>query len=105
MLDQLQSGTWEIRQCGTGTSIERLCVQDGRSLIQLRHRHPNCERQVVNDSTSEVAVQYTCREHGYGLTRIRKETDRLVQIDSQGVANGQPFSFLAEGRRVGDCAS
>jgi hypothetical protein len=105
MLDQLPSATWEIRQRGTGSSIEGFCVQDGQSLIQLGHRHPNCERQVVNDGTSEVAVQYTCGGHGQDLTRSRKETDRQVQTDSQGVANGQPFSFLAEGQRVGDCAS
>jgi len=105
MLDQLQSGNWEIRQRGSDNRVERLCLSDGRRLIQLRHRHPNCARQVVSDEASEVAVQYTCPGHGYGLTRIRRETDKLVQIDSQGVVNGQPFSFSAEGRRVGDCAS
>ena len=42
---------------------------------------------------------------GYGLTRIRYETPRLIQLDSQGVANGLPFAFAAEGRRVGNCAA
>lgn len=104
MLDQLQRGNWEIRQRGSDNGVQKLCLDDGRRLIQLRHRDSNCERQVVNDGANEVAVHYTCRGNGYGLTRIRKETDKLVQIDSQGVANGQPFNFSAEGRRVGDCA-
>lgn len=103
MLDRLQDGMWEIRHRSPDNSVKRICLQNGRGLIQLRHSQPNCERQVVDDKASEVAVQYTCRGHGYGLTRIRRETDTLVQIDSQGVANGQPFSFSAEGRRVGDC--
>lgn len=104
MLDQLQSGSWEIRQRGSDGRVERLCLRDGRRLIQLRHRHTRCARQVVADTPSEVAVQYTCHGNGYGLTRIRRETSQLVQIESQGVANGQPFSFSAEGRHVGDCA-
>lgn len=103
MLDQLQSGSWEIRQRGPDGRIERLCLRDGRRLIQLRHRHAHCVRQVIADTPSEVAVQYTCHGNGYGLTRIRKETSQLVQIESQGVANAQPFSFSAEGRHVGDC--
>ena len=104
LLDQLQGGNWEIRQRGSDNSVQRLCLADGRGLIQLRHRNSSCERQVVSDGVREVAVQYTCRGQGYGLTRIRMENDRLVQIESQGVANGQPFNFSAEGRRVGDCA-
>jgi hypothetical protein len=42
---------------------------------------------------------------GYGRTQIRRETDGLVQIDSQGIVNGLPFAFSAEGRRTGDCRS
>jgi hypothetical protein len=48
-------------------------------------------------------VQYTCRGRGYGRTHIRRETSRLVQIDTQGIADGRPFAFAAEARRVGDC--
>jgi hypothetical protein len=51
-----------------------------------------------------VVVQYTCRGKGYGRTHIRRETGRLVQIDSQGIAGGLPFEFSAEARRVGDCS-
>ncbi|MET0588993.1 MAG: DUF3617 family protein [Novosphingobium sp.] len=104
MLDQLQKGNWEIRLRGSDEGMQKVCLADGRGLIQLRHRNSNCEKQIVSDGAREVAVQYTCRGQGYGLTRIRKETDKLVQIDSQGVANGQPFNFSAEARRVGDCA-
>ncbi|MEJ5977220.1 hypothetical protein WG901_11275 [Novosphingobium sp. PS1R-30] len=104
MLGQLEAGRWELRIRDTG-SVERLCLPDIRRLIQLRHPADSCERLVVDDGASEVTVQYTCRGRGYGRTHIRRETNRLVQIDSQGIADGLPFSFAAEARKVGDCAT
>jgi hypothetical protein len=104
MLDQLESGRWELRSRDTRSPAEQLCVQNGRRLIQLRHPGPNCERMIVADGPSEVTVQYTCRGRGYGRTHIRRETGRLVQIDSQGILDGLPFDVSAEGRRIGDCA-
>ncbi|MCW1429140.1 DUF3617 domain-containing protein [Novosphingobium sp. JCM 18896] len=104
MLGQLEAGRWELRNRDTG-SVERLCLPDTRRLIQLRHPADSCERLVVDDGASEVTVQYTCRGRGYGRTHIRRETNRLVQIDSQGIADGLPFSFAAEARKVGDCAT
>jgi hypothetical protein len=105
MLDQLESGRWELRSREADGEVEQLCIRDGRRLIQLRHKAAICERLIVNDNQTEVTVQYTCRGHGYGRTHIRRETGRLVQIDTQGIADGLPFSFSAEGRRVGDCAA
>lgn len=105
MLDQIESGRWELRSRDASAEVEQLCVRDGRRLIQLRHRAANCDRLVVADAASEVTVQYTCRGHGYGRTRIRRETGRLVQIESQGIVDGLPFAFSAEARRVGDCSA
>lgn len=102
MLDRLQAGEWEIRY-RDGASPRRVCVRNGRELIQLRHREPNCNRFVVEDGASEVTVQYTCRGNGYGRTNIRRESNILVQLESQGIEGGLPFSFTAEGRRLGAC--
>ena len=102
MLSQLEAGRWELRNRDTGT-VERLCLPDAQRLIQLRHPAAACDRLVVDDGASEVTVQYTCRGRGYGRTHIRRETNRLVQIDSQGIAGGLPFEFSAEARRVGAC--
>lgn len=104
MLDQLEPGRWEIRSREAGTPPQRICVSHGRRLIQIKHPDAACERFVVKDSASEVVVQYTCRGRGYGRTHIRKETSRLVQIDSRGIAGGLPFEFDAEARRIGDCS-
>lgn len=105
MLDQLDAGRWELRVRDSSNPAERLCVNNGRRFIQLRHAEVSCDRLVVEDSPSEVTVQYTCRGQGYGRTNIRRETSRLVQIQSQGIRNGLPFEFRAEARRVGDCSA
>lgn len=105
MLDQLESGQWELRLRDGRTLVERLCVNNGRQLIQLRHPEPACDRFIIDDKPGEVTVQYTCRGRGYGRTHIRRETNQLVQIDSQGIAEGLPFDFIAEARRIGDCSS
>ncbi|MFA6218928.1 MAG: hypothetical protein WC692_04015 [Erythrobacter sp.] len=103
MLDTLARGGWELRY-RDGTATRKVCVRTGRELIQLRHIETGCNRFVVEDGADEVTVQYTCRGNGYGRTSIRKESSVLVQIDSQGIADGKPFQFSAEGRRVGACS-
>lgn len=105
MLGQLEGGHWELRNRDSRVPVEQLCLHDGRRLIQLRHPANQCEQLIVADNPGDVTVQYTCRGRGYGRTHIRRETGRLVQIESQGIVDGLPFDFAAEGRRVGDCAS
>lgn len=103
MLSQLERGNWEVRERGAGGDVQRICMADGRRLIQLRHPAAACDRIVISDTASSVTVQYTCPGLGYGRTTIRRETNQLVQIDSQGIAGGLPFAFAAEGRRLSDC--
>lgn len=102
MLDRLQTGEWQIR-FRDGAPSQRVCVRNGRDLIQLRHRQQGCNRFVVEDGANAVTVQYTCPGNGYGRTNIRRESGVLVQIESQGIEGGSPFSFTAEGRRTGAC--
>ena len=103
MLDQLEAGRWELRD-RDGAAPQRICVPNGRRLIQLRHPGLACDSFVVTDGPGEVVVQYTCPGRGYGRTQIRRETNRLVQVQSQGIVDGLPFDFSAEARRVGDCS-
>lgn len=104
MLDRLDAGEWEMRLRDAPDEPRRLCLGNARRLIQLRHPGQACSRVVVEDTDEAVTVQYTCPGRGFGRTHIRRETDNLVQIDSQGIAGGQPFSFDAEARRVGACS-
>jgi hypothetical protein len=102
MLDSLTKGAWTLRIRDDG-SEQRLCVRDGRELIQLRHQQAGCSRFVVEDSPDEVVVQYTCRGNGYGRTSIRRESNGLVQLRSQGIIDGAPFAISGEGRHSGSC--
>lgn len=105
MLDELEHGRWELRTRTQGGDAQFICLRDGRGLIQLRHPGDACPRLIIGDTASEVTVQYTCKGRGYGRTHIRRETDRLVQIDTQGIDDGLPFAFAVEGRRIGDCGA
>lgn len=102
MLDQIEAGKWELRE--RGEPPKQICVPSGRQLIQLRHPGANCNSFVIEDTAAQVVVQYTCAGHGYGRTQIRRETNRLVQIDSQGIVDGYPFEVSAEARKVGVCS-
>lgn len=103
MLDELDDGLWELRERDSRMPPHQLCLDNGRRLIQLRHPGANCRNVVVEDNPNEITVQYTCRGQGYGRTHVRRESNELVQIDSQGIVHGLPFSFSAEGRKVGAC--
>lgn len=103
MLDALNKGEWTVRY-RDGSPSRKVCIRTGRELIQLRHGGAKCSRFVVEDGAQEVTVQYTCPGNGYGRTSIRRETGTLVQVESQGIADGLPFQFEAEARRTGNCS-
>ena len=102
MLASLDKGGWNLRVRDDG-SQQRVCVRSGQEFIQIRHKQPGCSRFIVQDGSEEVVVQYTCRGNGYGRTSIRREGNGLVQIQSQGIYDGAPFSISAEARHNGAC--
>jgi len=102
MLDALAKGAWNLRIRDNG-SQQRICVRNGRELIQIQHKQPGCSQFVVEDSANTVVVQYTCRGNGYGRTSIRREGSDVLQIQSQGIYEGTPFSFSGEARLNGSC--
>ena len=104
MLDRLTPGLWEIRN-REGGQPERLCLDDGRRLIQLRHPNMACRQFVVEDAPGAVTVHYTCPGQGTGRTRLRFESAQLIQIESTGVASRLPFDFAAEARGIGECSA
>jgi hypothetical protein len=106
LLDSLSQGMWQFRAVGngsTGTAVNRLCVGDVTKLAQVQHQSFNCEQFVVRSTPNSVTISYSCRGEGQGLTVIRKETSKLIQIESQGIRNNSPFSFSVEARNNGPC--
>jgi hypothetical protein len=102
MLIELERGSWQIRDRADGAT-RSICLGDATQFLQLRHPRTGCSRYVISDTAAEVTVHYTCPGAGHGRTTIRRETNRLVQIDTQGIAGGAPFSDAYEARRMGSC--
>lgn len=102
VLDSLRKGEWSL-QFRDGSPPRKLCVRTGKELLQLRHVGAQCSHFVVENLAGRGTVQYTCTSSGYARTSIRRETPSLVQIESQGIAEGAPFQFLAEARHTGSC--
>jgi|TARA_R100000049_G_C1945926_1_gene91068 hypothetical protein len=103
LFGKLRLGTWEIRERGEGATTRRFCLKRESDLVQLRHRGMRCGRNVIDDNGVSATVHYSCNGNGYGQTDIRWESPELIQLRSTGIERGSPFSFEAEGRRVGDC--
>ncbi len=102
-LDRLPIGEWELRAMGKEEETRRICVRNPRQFLQIQHAGNQCRQFVVNDTAQSVSITYECAAAGGGRTDLRIETARLIQIRSQGVANGAPFSLAMEGRRLGAC--
>lgn len=103
-LAKLESGEWQLKSKETGET-KSMCLGDAKALLQVRHGRASCSRFVIANDPRSSTVHYTCPGAGHGRTTIRVETPRLVQIESQGIANNAPFQILYEGRRLGACAS
>lgn len=103
LLARLEPGLWQLRDREAQSPPRSICIGDARVLLQLRHERFDCAHFVVEDTAQSATVTYRCGGAGNGRTVLRRETGRLVQIDTQGVAGGGPFSASYEARRIGAC--
>jgi hypothetical protein len=106
LLTSLESGLWQLRAVGGGPSsvaASQLCLGDPVRLTQVQHGDIPCTRYIVRSTPTTLTISYSCKGQGQGLTTIRKESNRLIHIQSQGIKNNSPFSFSVEGRRAGAC--
>lgn len=103
-LADVEPGKWELRD-RDGKGGRMICVSRPMELLQVGHVAGGCQHRVVESSSRNATVSYTCPGVGQGRTALTVETGRLVQIDTQGVSRGMPFASSYEARRVGDCAA
>lgn len=104
-LQVIQPGQWALRSRSDPAQSRALCLGDPVLLLQLRHGTAACTRFIVANDPRGATVQYRCAGSGHGRTTIRVETPRLIQIESQGIMNNEPFVVEFEGRRVGECVA
>ena len=104
-LAQAAPGLWEVSGVpGTKKPILQ-CVGDLLALAQFEHRNESCSRRVIRDAASSTTVEYNCPGGGFGRTEVGVVTPRSLRLDTQGIADGLPFHYVAQARRVGDCPS
>lgn len=104
MLSTLERGGWTLRIDDGGAETDRrICLHRGTEFLQIQHPGEPCRRYVLEDQPTRVVIQYSCRGGDFGRTEIRRESAGLVQIESQGMEDGRPFSVRAEARRSGQC--
>lgn len=103
LLHTLERGQWSLRAVVAEAPLTRICLGNPELLTQIQHSGVACDRYVVRSTVNMVTVSYICKGQGQGLTTIRKESNRIIHIQSQGIHNNAPFSFAVEGRRTGPC--
>lgn len=106
LLQSIERGMWQLRAIGGGSSgaaANQMCVADPKQLVQIQHGATPCSQYVVRSTPNTVTISYSCRGAGQGLTTIRRESGKLIHIQSQGIRNSAPFSFSVEGRKAGAC--
>ena len=102
-LRSVQHGLWELQEKGSKAPPQRVCARDPMQLVQVRHGATACSRFVVENLPTRGTVYYTCPGAGHGQTTIRVESPKLIQLDSQGIADKSPFNASYEGRYAGVC--
>ncbi len=102
-LATLQPGQWQLRSLDGSAPVKTLCLGDPRILLQLRHGNLPCNKFVITNNATQAVVNYSCAGVGNGRTSVRVETPRVIQIESQGIADKAPFELVYEGRRIGQC--
>jgi hypothetical protein len=103
-LGKLQKGRWQVRELDGAVSPANICLGDPEQLVRFAHRAgPSCELEILHNGAAAATVQYRCGARGFGYSAVRVETPRSVRIDTQGFANGGPFSYKLEARRLGAC--
>jgi hypothetical protein len=103
LFGQTAPGLWEVSGLPGAKAPARECVMDTAALARYEHRSRACAMKVTSDSPTSTVVDYSCGGAGFGHTKIDLITPRSLRIETQGVSDNLPFSYVLQARRVGDC--
>jgi hypothetical protein len=102
-LAQTQAGLWEISGVPGATAPIRQCVGNVASLAEFEHRGKPCKLSITTDGPTSAVFEYSCGPAGFGHSQVDVITPRSLRINTQGISNQLPFSYVLQARRVGDC--
>ena len=98
------AGLWEVTGLPGSKTPVRQCVGDVAALAQFEHRQKNCTRRVLSEGPSSVVIHYQCPGGDFGRSKVTVVTPRSLKIETQGISDRYPFSYVLQARRVGTCA-
>ena len=102
---QTAPGLWEISGAPGARIAARECVADMATLARYEHKSRPCTMKVTSDGLNSAVVDYSCGGAGFGHTKVDLITPRSLRIETQGVSENLPFSYVLQARRVSDCAA
>ena len=102
-LSATSAGMWEVSGVPGAKGPARQCVAEVISLAHYEHRQKNCPRNVLSDGPSSTVIQYNCPGGDFGRSKVTVLTPRSLRIETQGISDKLPFSYVLQARRVGDC--
>jgi hypothetical protein len=80
------------------------CIAHPDQLVRLRHAAiEGCTHLVVENAADRATVHYDCPAQGWGRTTIQNMKADGLRIETQGIADRQPFEQTLNARRVGAC--
>ena len=100
VLTGVDGGLWEVTGHGPPA---RMCLADPLQLAAFEHRSNSCTRSIIRSDGQSVVVSYRCSGGGFGQSEVFLLTPRSLQIDTQGISGGEPYHYVLNARRVGDC--
>ena len=102
ILGFLSDGQWALKPVGrSGAAARSLCLGAAAApLAQIEHAGQSCRISTQEFGPREVAFSYDCGSGNNGYTRVRAETNKLVQVDTQGIKGNMPFHNRYEGRWI-----
>jgi hypothetical protein len=100
---QAQAGMWEISGVPGAKTPLKQCIANVAALGEFEHRGKSCSVKVISTSASSTVIEYSCGAAGFGRSQVDAITPRSLRIDTQGISNQLPFSYVLQARRIGDC--
>jgi hypothetical protein len=102
-LATVAGGLWEISGAPGGAKPVKQCLSDVLTLAQFEHRAKTCTRNVITDGQRSTRITYDCGPAGFGQTDMEVITPRSLKIRTQGISDQQPFNYVLQAHRVGEC--
>jgi hypothetical protein len=104
-LAQTRPGLWEIEGLPHGGHLVRQCLANTALLARVEHSGQACKQVVISDTETTTVIEYSCRNGGFGRSKMTLLTPRSLRIETQGISANYPFNYVIQARRVGDCAA